>query len=218
MTIVGLGWRDAEGVIAHNVVAALPGDLRAAEARRHLALPALATRPAQRLPYAALLPWDEARAALDPFIRNPDPELRVAALSSLIGAARYQAARLPDTLRIILDRRNEQDPVRQAMLRALAELPPSRWQAEHLPDLGQAIRDALDAADCSPATAAAAERLVIALLPFQPDWSAQWLATFGRERGGFSSYNLAQQLTEADVRRIAPALLPVLQVMAAARA
>jgi hypothetical protein len=208
---VGLGWRDAEGVIAHNLVAALPGELRASEARRHLALPALATRPAQRLPYAALLPWDEARAALDPFIRNPDPELRVSALSALIGAARYQAARLPDTLRIILDRRNEQDPVRQALLGALADLPPSRWQAEQLADLGQTIRDALDAADCSPATAAAAERLVIALLPFQPDWSTQWLATLGRERGRFSSYNLEQRLSEADVRRIAPALLPVLQ-------
>jgi hypothetical protein len=208
---LGLGWRDAEGVIEQDVVAALPGELRADEARRHLTLPALATRPSQRLPYAALLPWDEARAALDPFMRNPDPELRRAALAALIGAARYQATRLPDTLRIILDRRNEQDPVRQTMLYTLADLPPSRWQANHLPELGKAIRAALDAADCSPATAAAAERLVIALLPFQPDWSAQWLATLGRERGVISSYHLAQKLSEADVRRIAPALLPVLQ-------
>lgn len=209
--LVGLGWRNAEGVIAQNIVAALPGELRAAEARRHLGLPALATRPAQRLPYAALLPWDEARVALDPFIRNPDPELRVVALAALIGAARYHAARLPDTLRIILERRNEQDPIRQTMLRALADLPPGRWQAEYLPDLGQTIRAALDAADCSTATAAAAEQLVIALLPFHPGWSTQWLATLGRERGRFNSYSLEQRLSEADVRRIAPALLPVLQ-------
>ena len=58
---------------------------------------------------------------------------------------------------------------------------------------------------------AAAEQLVIALLPFHPDWSAPWLATLGRERGWLSSYNLEQQLTDADVRRIAPALVPVLQ-------
>ena len=52
---------------------------------------------------------------------------------------------------------------------------------------------------------------MIALLPFHPDWSAQALATLGRERGWLSSYNLEQRLTDADVRRIAPALLPVLQ-------
>ncbi len=181
-----------------------------AEARRHLALPALATRQRQLLPYAAFLPWDEARAALDPSIRNPDPELRELALPALIGVARYESSRQADALQLVVDRRNEQDPVRMAMLQALADLPPSRWRAEHLPALGQAIRDALDAADCSHATARATEQLVIALLPFHPDWSAQWLATLAAERGQLHSYGLEQRLTDPDVRRIAPALLPVL--------
>ena len=209
--VASLGWRDTAGALPLAVVVALPGDLRVPEARRHLALPTLATRPAQRLPYASCLPWDEARAMLDAFIRSPDPELRVVALPALIGVARYERARLAEALQIVGDRRHEQDPVRQAMLRALADLPPSRWESAHLPALSQILRDTLDAADCSPATAAAAEQLVIALLPFHPDWSAQALATLGRERGWLSSYNLEQRLTDADVRRIAPALLPVLQ-------
>ncbi len=207
----GLGWRDAEGALPLAIVAALPGELRVAEARRHLALPALATRPAQRLPYAACLPWDEARATLEPFIRHPDPELRTVALPALLGVARYQRTRLAEALQIVLARRNEQDPVRQVMVRALSDLPPSRWQVLHLDDLGQIIRNALDAADCSAATVAAAGRLVIAVLPFHPDWSAPWFATLGREHGWLSSSHLEQQLTEDDVRRIAPALVPVLQ-------
>jgi hypothetical protein len=204
------GWRDSEGVLGLDVVLALPGPHRVAEARRHIALPALATRPAQRLPYAAGLPWDEARAALEPFARNPDPALRVVALTALLGTARFQRERLSDALQLVLDRRHEQDPVRLAMLCALADLPPTRWEDGHLADLGQAIRDALDAADCSAATAAQAQRLVLALLPTHPNWAAGWLATLGRERGTFGYASLEQRLTPTDVRGIAPALLPVL--------
>jgi hypothetical protein len=209
--VAALGWRDTAGVLPLAVVATLPSDLRILEARRHLALPTLATRPAQRLPYAACLPWDEARTTLETFIRNPDPELRVVALPALIGAARYERERLAEALQIVLDRRHEQDPVRQAMLQAVAELPPGRWEPVHLPVLSQIVRAALDAADCSQATAATAERLVIALLPFHPDWSTQTLAILGRERGWLSSYTLEQRLSDVDVQRIAPALLPVLQ-------
>ena len=72
------------------------------------------------------------------------------------------------------------------------------------------VREALDAADLSPATAGAAERLVVALLPFHPDWSAGWLATLVRGRGHINFYSLGDRLSDADVRRIAPALLPVL--------
>jgi hypothetical protein len=207
----GAGWRDSDGALALGVVLALPGPLRAAEARRHLALPALAVRPAQRLPYAAGLPWDEARAAVEPFVGNPDPQLRAVALPALIGAARFQRERLPDVLQLALARRHEQDPVRLAMLSALASLPPSRWDAALLPQLGQVVRHTLDAADCSVATAAQAQRLVIGLLPFHPDWAAEWMVVVGRERGTFGYMQLEQRLTPADVRRIAPALLPVLR-------
>lgn len=206
-----LGWRDHEGALTPEIVRALPEPLRSAEARRHLALPAFQTRPITWFRYAAALPWDEARAALEPFVRHPDPTLRAFALPALIDVARFQREYLPAALQLVRDRRNEQDPVRQAMLGALAALPPARWRAEHLPELGQAVRDALDAADCSASTALEAQRLVIALLPFHPAWAVAWLATLARERGMFGFYGLEHRLTPADVQAIAPALLPVLE-------
>jgi hypothetical protein len=207
--LAGRGWRTSEGVLDAAVVGLLPGELREKEARRCLALPALATRPAQRLPYAAFLPWEEARGVLDPSVRNPDADLRAVALTALIGTARYQRERLPDVLALVRARANEQDPVRRAMLSALAALPPARWQAGHLDDLSQIIEDALGAADLSPLTASEAEKLVVALVPFHPEWAAPWLGRLAQSRGQVYFYGLGDRLTDADVARIAPALLPV---------
>ncbi len=191
-----------------------PADLREQEGRRHVDLPVLRTRSSQRLPYASLLRWEEARDVLDPFIRNPDADLRSVALRALIDAARYHRDHLPEILALIRARRNEQDPVRLAMLTALANLPPSRWRSEHLDDLASIVSDALAASDLSPSTAHAAERLVVALLPFHSDWSVRWIATLVRERGRVSMYGLEDRLTDDLVRRLAPTLLPVLEAWA----
>lgn len=212
--IAGNGWRNTEGVVSFPIVALLPRELREAEARRHLALPTLATRPAQRLPYATFLPWDEAQGVLAPFVRNPDADLRTMALAAQIGVARYHRAQLPAALALVRARANEQDPVRQAMLGALASLPPSRWQAVHLLELSQILQDTLNAADLSAATARYAEQLVVALVPFQPEWAAAWLGKLAKARGVIYFSGLGDRLTDADVRRIAPALLPVLQAWA----
>ncbi len=210
-SIAQYGWRDMDGGIAPEIVELLPGELREREGRRHLALPVLAARPSQRLPYAALLPWDEARAVVDPFIHNPDPDLRIAGLAALIAAARFYREHLSDLLALVHLRRNEQDPVRLVMLAGIADLPPGRWQAEHLDGLGQVIRDALDAADLSMASANAIERLITRLLPFHPNWGVTWLATLVQERGQFNMRQMDCWMSDEDVRRIAPSLLPVLR-------
>ncbi|MDJ0365199.1 hypothetical protein QMK33_08540 [Hymenobacter sp. H14-R3] len=212
--VAGNGWRSAGGVLPASIVALLPSELREAEARHHLALPTLATRPAQRLPYATFLPWDEARAVLDPFVRNPDADLRTVALAAQIGVARYHRAQLPAALALVRARANEQDPVRQAMLGELASLPPARWQVIHLEELSQLIRDALNAADLSAGTARYAEQLVVALVPFHAEWAAAWLGELAKLRGVIYFSALGDRLTDADVRRIVPALLPVLQAWA----
>jgi hypothetical protein len=207
-----LGWRDREGVLAAGLVALLPTAERQAEAQRHWQLPALQTRPASRLPYLAFMPWDVAMSNVEPFLRNPDPVMRAAALPALITVARYDRTRLSDVLALLTARKHEQDPVRLAGLTALADLPRGRWQAEHLPALGQIIRDALDASDCSATTAGAAERLLLQMLGHHAEWSAGWLATLVQERGQFAPYNLESTLTDAQVRdHLAPVLLPVLQ-------
>jgi hypothetical protein len=51
---------------------------------------------------------------------------------------------------------------------------------------------------------------VAVLLPFHPAWSATWLATLAQERGQLSIPQMEQRLSDEDVRRIAPELVPVL--------
>lgn len=205
------GWRDAEGILSYHIVVALSSEQRLYEGRRHLALPALATRPQQRLLYAAFLPWDEARALLASPLRSPDADLRGVALHALIAATRYQREHLIDVLHLVRNRRNEQDPVRREMLTALAALPHGIWRLEHLDDLAQVIRDALNATDLSSATARAIERLIVYLFPFYPEWSAAQMAVLYRERGRIGFFRLDEYLSDADIRRIAPQLTPILR-------
>ncbi|GHO88683.1 hypothetical protein [Dictyobacter formicarum] len=207
----GRGWRNDEGVLHIGIVAALPTEQRIQEARRHLELPALATRLLVRLRYAAFLPWDEARVVLDSALRSNEAEARAMALQTLLEATRYQAAYIPDALQLVRNRRNEQDPVRREMLAALAELPYGRWREEHLPELAQIIRDALDASDLSEPTARSIGKLLIRLLPFYPAWCAGQLAIVYRERGLVNSYQLDHILSDKDIPHIASALFPLLQ-------
>jgi hypothetical protein len=200
-------WTAADGVVALAVLRRLPTPSRQEEARRVAALPVLATRPLQRLPFVGLLPWDEARAESRLWLAHPEAETRAAAIVTLCEAARFDRARLADLLELLTARRYEQDPVRLAFLGALATLPPGRWKAEHLPGLAQGVRDALDAGDLSSGSVAALGRLVFALLPFHPGWTVEQLAEVTRERG-FPGWT-GRMLTAEDVRRIAPALTPV---------
>lgn len=203
--------RDEEGCVAEQLLRYLPRPLRVAEARRHVELPALETRLQLRLPYAAFLPWEEARRIVEPFLNHPEADLRSAALQALIGVVRFERDRGGELLVLLRERRHEQDPVRGNMLGGLAQLPPSMWKAKDLQNLGQILRDALSAADLSYATASQAQALVVALLPFHPDWSSEWLVTLVRERGQLHLALLEQRLSDAEVRRIAPALAPVLK-------
>lgn len=207
--LIQRGWRDDDGALPREFVALLPRPEREAEARRHFALPALQTRPAQRLPFAALLPWEERLELLERFVRDPDPATRLVADESLLWGVRYERERLADALAFVLARKNEQDPIRGAMLRALGTLPPSAWQPEHLENLGQILRQALDASDLSGASSGAGEHLILRLLPRHPAWASAWLATWVRERGQIAFWSLSSQLSDADVKGIAPHLLPV---------
>ena len=204
--------RDRQGRIATAIVDFLPATLREYEARRHLALPALQIHPDQRLAYVAFLPWEEVLTLVAPYLGSPSAELRRAALHALVKATYYQRSHLPDVLTIIKQRGQEQDPVRHAMLFDLAITPPGRWRQEHLDDLAQIVRDALNASDISLSTTSELYRLVLGLIPHYPDWSAEQLATILQRQGScYVSSEIINELSSADVSRIVPALLPVLE-------
>lgn len=210
--------QDKNGVIGLDVVSRLPAALADREGRRHLTnVTELLTRPQQRLPYARFLPWDEAQALLKVYVGHPEGDVRgpaVAVLLSLAGHTRDAERRgvlTAEALRMVKARKNEQDPVRLVLLQALVAWPRVAWQASHLPDVAQILRDALDAADLSHATAQVAEQLVVRLFRLDGAWGGKWLATLVKERGTIYAPRLGDQLSDDDVRAVAPHLLEVAQ-------
>ncbi|WP_394827838.1 hypothetical protein [Pendulispora albinea] len=192
--------RDARGVIDRERIDALPTDLRVREAQRHLAdVPALATAPRERIGYARFLPFADAKTALAPWLGHPEGDERGIALAALIACVRHEPDAMPLALELVHARKFEQDPVRRAMMGALAELPVSRWRSEHLAMLGAILQDALDAADLSYATAAAVQTLVVRLFPLDARWGGAWLTKLLEARGSVSGSGLGDQLTKAQI-------------------
>ncbi|NBD12393.1 hypothetical protein [Corallococcus silvisoli] len=206
-----VGARNSDGIIALERLGHLPPALREREARRHLHdVVALGTRAETRLPYARFLPWEEALGALRGALGHPDAAMRGVALGAVLalpGLRPDEPSWVAPALALVLARKNEQDPVRGTMLQALAAWPRRMWRTEHTEALGRMLRDALDAADLSPMTAQAAERLLVRAFGADPAWGAQWLGTFLKERGHLQDARLGLRLTDEEVRRAAPFLL-----------
>ncbi|MYW62781.1 hypothetical protein GTY65_01610 [Streptomyces sp. SID8379] len=117
------------------------------------------------------LPPDEVREALDAATRRP-----VAADRALAWPLHVRnAARTADPGQVTLVTeelarrlRNEQDPVRGAVLQSLAgDVHPALWRAEALPHLGRLVTDALQARDCSYGTRGALTGLAVGILRHQ---------------------------------------------------
>lgn len=209
-------WREASqrenGTIDVEHLAWLPADLRIREARRHLeAVADLANKPRERMLYAKLLPFAEAKEALAPWLGHPEGEERAAAQRVWIGSVRFERASLAAALEAVKARKFEQDPVRLAMLDALGQLPLATFRAEHLEAVGQVVQHALDAADLSHPTARAAETLVVRLFRRDAAWGARWLAKLLETRGSVSAVGLGDGLTEGDVKALAPAIAGLAQ-------
>ncbi|MDQ2717705.1 MAG: hypothetical protein M3Z08_22660, partial [Chloroflexota bacterium] len=204
-------WRNAQGYISADIVALLPRPMREQEGRRHLALSTLATHLEKRLPYAAFLAWEEARGVLDPFLHDPSQGIRTLALCTLIQVVRYERDRLPEVLAIVRAHMHEPDPVCGAMMDSLAELPRGIWRREHLGDLEQIMQGAINAFDSSSFTIGELLRLLTRLLACAPEWSAAQIATVAQARGLTSRRGcIEDQISDADMRQIGPALHPVL--------
>ena len=71
---------------------ALSSAARQTEARHAFSLRLLAAEPMARLPYLSCLPFQEALALAQPFLSQPDGELRAQAVAAVVGAG---GTRLP---------------------------------------------------------------------------------------------------------------------------
>lgn len=196
-----------DGTISPEILDWLPKDLREREARRHLSqCETLASKPDRRNLYARLLPFDEAKTTLAPWLGHPEGEERAKAQRILLATVLHEPAAMSRALDSVKARKFEQDPVRFAMIDALAGLPVARYSIEHLPSVAAILQDALDAADLSTGTSGAAERLVVRLFRRDGLWGARWLTKLLETRGAVSTYGLGDNLTEPEVRALSPAL------------
>ncbi|KAF4613383.1 hypothetical protein G7Y89_g15503 [Cudoniella acicularis] len=187
-------WRSEEGIFPMNALTDLPQDLRIAEARRHLKLKAMEATPAEKIPYIALLPWDEAVELQTPFLRSSDSELRMDALAAQITAAKYNENHLGGALKLVLERKNDQDPIRRVMITALHDIPICRWKTGNLPQLEIILNSALDAADLSDGTLRQMLILVLRLLKVYPEWAGTQYAHI-QQRRGFQGSRVGLDLT-----------------------
>lgn len=202
--------RDKDGLWPLSSMPHLPAERRYAEARFAVHLPSLATQPQRYLPYVAYLPWDEAQPAAARYLSQPDGELRGQALAGLIGVARFEPSRLDKVLELVVSRRNEQDPVRLAMLQALGTLPPSRWQERHQQQLGEVVHAALSARDVSAGTLQSSLLLLLKLLPFRTGFVCGLLPLLAEKTGSFGYYSFENRLNDVQMAQLAPSLMDLL--------
>jgi len=208
---VGESWRESSGAMALSILKALPNPTREQEALHAFGLKSLAAYPGGRLPYLAVLPFKQALELAEPFLNQPEGELRAVAVSAIVQTGRYYPGSLEDILDFCVKREREQDPVRNAMVTALASLPPSRWTVGHLPKIKQIINAALLARDASNQTMQSAAKWLLKIMPVHMDFVVAELPDLVAKMGGFYIYGTNIELSNAEMVRLDKCLLPILE-------
>jgi len=202
--------REKSGALPISFVTVLPEPVRHREAYHAISLIYFNDKPIQRFLYIACLPFQEALTHSEPFLQQPDGNLRASALKAVIGSTRYQSSRMTDVLNICVQKRNEQDPVRLAMINALSALPPSRWQDEQLPLIRQIIEATLDARDCSQSTLRATMQWLLKMTVFQTAFVADMLPVIVQRQGSLSYFPMGNRISDCDMKVLAKNLMPLL--------
>ncbi|KAB8292916.1 hypothetical protein EYC80_007281 [Monilinia laxa] len=179
-------WRSKEGVLNSSIVSHLPNPYRLEEARRHITLSAFEAKPSDRISYIGLTPWAEGIELQKPFLHSKDAEIRSSALKCQIKSALFDETYVSNALNLVIQYRNDQDPVRFAMLRALSKIPGGRWNEEHLPNLEKIIRQALEARDLSQSSINSILEILSRLLTYFPEWTVTQIVPF--VKGGILTY------------------------------
>ena len=205
--------QNPDGVIpSRSAVASAQGSARArGEATSGRCDGAFRTRPEQRILYATLLPWDEAAPHLKAYLGHPEGEMRGQALVALLGIPGRlppEPALVEEALRICVGKKFEQDPVRLRMFPGAGWLAQGGLGQKYLPQVGQLLRDALDAADLS-CDGAGGRATACAAVFLDGEFGGKWLATLLKERGTIYAPGLGNMLSDDEVRALAKPLLSV---------
>ncbi len=214
-------------ILHEELLAVLPRAVRHAQARRMLTLPKVSENLQLRWQFTAHLPYDEAFALLEPEIGRPEADDRAAVYRAVIASAGHsrRPALVEQALSWATRVRNDQDPVRYAVLTTAASLPPSLLTDEHVGALQILLTDALDARDASWGSRSTlnslAERAVrqgalgnhLALL----DWGLQAHARLTENSGTVSLYGLIDGLPRGREAGVYEALRPYVEAAAKRR-
>ncbi|HEY3513378.1 HEAT repeat domain-containing protein [Kribbella sp. NPDC051137] len=200
----------------------LPHAVRVEQARRMLALPAIAEDGARRRRVTAHLPYDDARASLSDELRDPDAGVR----SSVYQAVLRSATRPEQVVAAVTwaaDRvRNDQDLVRLAVLHTVADVSPTLLTAALTVPFETLLEDALNARDTSWATRRAlgriAERAVVhgalgnesALL----DWGLRAHARLAENLGEIALHRIVDNLPRGREAAVYDVLRPAIEASA----
>ncbi|WP_438452583.1 hypothetical protein [Streptomyces asiaticus] len=209
-------------VIEPAVLEVLPRPRRQAEARR------MAVQARERgapwttvLESVAHLPVEEAREELAAAVRRSSAEDRALAHPLLIRcvARSGDPDALTELLRQLERLRNEQDPVRSAVLGALAHTHPALFTDDAAEQLDRIAADAISARDSSSATRQALRHLAVALLREHAvtgrrqllGWALRTLTRLAGSVGAADLGRLDHQLRRGQEQAVFEALRPWLE-------
>jgi hypothetical protein len=146
------------------LLTALPHALRDTEAVRQLTLREVQEDAERQLAMHALRAIEHAREPLQKAAFASKAEDRARALTLLVSSTGLSRRGLAETLTSLARLKNDQDPVRLAVLSELARLPLSLFTPEHLPALEAQVTYVVEARDTSRGTQSALQDLAFRLL------------------------------------------------------
>ncbi|SEL86776.1 hypothetical protein SAMN05444354_109115 [Stigmatella aurantiaca] len=146
-------------VLPGALVSALPHAARDAEASRQLELREVQEDRNQQLALQALRSIDAAREPLQKAAFASKAEDRARALVLLVSCTGLSRRGMTETLAHLSRLKNEQDPVRLAVMNALVQVPVAVFKPEHLPALEALLTYAVEARDTSMGTQGAFQQL-----------------------------------------------------------
>ncbi|WP_340015691.1 HEAT repeat domain-containing protein [Paenibacillus sp. FSL K6-1318] len=142
----------------------LPHQLRDKEATRMLELRDIRDDREQRLEITARRLIIHAREKLEQAVQVSNADERAAAYGRLIRSTVISRRGMDETLRFLTRVKNDQDPVRYAVMAELSNCPAPMFKEEHVDDMTLLVDSVIEARDTSYGTRDSVERLAFAML------------------------------------------------------